>query len=123
MLRTLATTILLLAVLAVPAQATPRWAQDGGWLPRRDAQAQATQFIGQIGPLLDTPGASERVTEHVAAPSECHRRNHATVLCWFSVHLASRPIALRGFMRLHLQRNGLIGCKLPWDPLRVGLGY
>jgi heme A synthase len=108
---------------ASAAHAAPRWARDGGWLPRHDAQAQAVQFIGLQGPLLDTPEASDRVTERVSVPSKCHRRDHATVLCWFSVHLASRPMALRGFMLLHLQRNGLIGVKLPWDPLRVGLGY
>lgn len=114
-----ALTIVLFLSLSAAAQATPRWAQDGGWLSKREAQRGVTRFAGQIGPLLDTPEASNLVTVRVVAAPKCHRRNHATVLCWFTVHLASQPTTRTGFMVAHLQRNGFVGYKLPWDPIKV----
>lgn len=112
-----------LAIALAPsaaAAATPRWAQDGGWLSKQHAQHGASSFARQIGPLLD-PDAPGHVTVHVARPSKCHRRDRSTVLCWFSVHLVSQPVTRTGFMRVHLQRNRFLGYKLPWDPARVGL--
>jgi hypothetical protein len=114
---------MLLATAPLADARTPNWARDGGWLTKRHAQQGATVFAKEIGPLLDRPEVANRVTVHVAAASKCHRRDHATVLCWFGAQLVSQPIWLTGFMRVHLQRNGLQGYRLPWDPQKVGLGW
>lgn len=103
-------TMLLVLALAAPAHASPL-------LTKRRAQHETVYFANITAGLDPAPG----VTVHVVAPSKCHRRDHATVLCWFSVHLVSEPRSVNGFMRIHRQRDGLIGYKLPWDPLAVGV--
>src|SRR4051794_10349434 len=69
---------------APPAVARPpNGAREGGWLTKRHAQQGAPVFAKEIAPLLDRRGVANGVTVHVAAASKCHRRDHATVLCWF----------------------------------------
>jgi hypothetical protein len=111
----------LLAYQVGMAAAAPHAKPD--WLSKRTAQYGTVWFAGSVGPLLDVPEYADGVTVHVVAPSRCHRRTRTRVRCWFSVHLASQPVVRTGFMSVHLQRDGLLGYKLPWDPGKVGVGW
>ena len=103
------------------AAGLPAWERDGGWLSKQRAQRDTAWAAESIAPILDPAAPPDRITVHVAAPSKCHRRDHATVLCWFSVHLVTRPVTRTGFMRIHLQADGQLGEKEPWFPLDVAL--
>lgn len=87
------------------------------FLSKRCAQRDTVHYAGLVAPLLDTAPTDPKLT--VSPPRRCHRRDNTTVLCWFSVRLVSEPRTVTGFMRVHLQRDGVLGYQIPWVPLDV----
>lgn len=55
---------------------------------------------------------------HVRPAQYCRRITHVTVACPTTVTLTTGA-KLRGFLRVHRTRQGLLGVLLPWDPAAV----
>lgn len=111
---------LLVAVLGllllIPARA------DAHSLTKRDARAGTIKFMGKVAWAFDEAQAGERV--HVRPAWRCRRISHVTVACPVVLRLPTNRTVLRGYIRVHRTRQGLLGYLLPWDPavIRETLG-
>lgn len=117
--------VVLATLVATPAYAAPQsetavWAfcasdhQTGRerLLTRRVARLCAYNFAAAANDLLDV---NRTVYTFMVPPSNCLRVNRVTVACHFAAYLAGSGKTFRGRLRVHLQRDGLLGFLLPAD--------
>lgn len=85
-------------------------------LTKRDARAGASSFMSKVIWSFDRAQTGE--TFHVRNAPRCIRISKSTVTCPTSVRLTTGA-RLYGLVRVHRNRQGLLGVLLPWDPLVV----
>jgi hypothetical protein len=107
--RTLTLAVLLVLTLSAPADARQP-------LSKREARREALRFVQPFVDLLDL---ERTVTTRMVPPHECRRRSRYTVSCRFTAHLEAENRSVGGSVRVHRQRDGLLGFRLPWDPTDV----
>jgi hypothetical protein len=97
----------LAALLTFPAQAA------AGPLTKRDAHRHGLRFVA---PFVDMLDLERTVTVRMVRPRDCKRLTRATVKCRFHARLADGR-TVRSHVRVHRQRDGLIGFRMPLDVL------
>jgi hypothetical protein len=101
----------LAAVLAVLALAVPATASARVPLTKRTARAEGLRFVA---PFMDMLDVDRTVTARMVPPRECQRVSARTVTCRFTVYLEADARTVTGTLRVHRQRDGLLGFLLPW---------
>jgi hypothetical protein len=71
--------------------------------------------------VVDLLDVDRTVTAHMVRPGLCHRVSARTVECSFWAYLVASHKLASGKLRVHLQRDGLLGFLLPWDPARYAV--
>lgn len=91
------------------------------FLYKRQARAEALRFTA---PFVDMTDIYSTVTTRMAPPRKCHRVSAQTVVCRFGGYRDAYRV-LSGSVRVHLQRDGLLGFLLdmptPLDALKRSL--
>lgn len=100
--------IALVLVLAMPAVADARLP-----LTKETARSQGYKFTAPFVDLLDV---NRTVETHMVRPGLCHRVSARTVECYFWAYLVATHKLVGGNLRIHRQRDGLLGFLLPFDP-------
>jgi hypothetical protein len=90
---------LVLLAVAAPAEARPA-------LLKREARHEALQFVAPFVDLLDV---DRTIPTWMVQPRKCRRDDRRTVTCRFTAYLPAERRAVRGSVRIHLQRDGLLG--------------
>lgn len=104
----IALSAVILALLA-PAVADARMP-----LTKSTAHHEALRMANLWVPMVDV---NYYVKPHMVRAGLCHRVSPRTVTCRFHAYLQDgRKIG--GAMRVHRQRDGLLGVLLPFDPAR-----
>lgn len=106
--------VVLLAVLALApiAHADTRYP-----LSKNQARTHGLRFVRPFVDLLDL---DRHVATRMDPPRKCMRLSRFTVTCRFTAELADGR-AIRSRVRVHRQRDGLLGFWMPLDVLRDGL--
>lgn len=109
--------IAFLAALLSILAAQPASAHHRVPLTKRQAYAAGLKFVDPVVDMLDVTKPS--IATHMDHPSSCERVNRRTVDCYFWAYLEAEQRTVSGNLRMHRQRDGLIGILLPWDPWKV----
>jgi hypothetical protein len=104
--------IIGLLLAAAPAQAQSHH------ISKQHARSAGYRFLAPVVDLLDV---NRTVDTHMARPGLCHRVSARTVDCHFWAYLVASHTLASGKLRVHLQRDGLLGFLLPWDPARYAV--
>jgi hypothetical protein len=86
-------------------------------LTKRQAHAAGLKFVEPFVDMLDVTKPS--IATYMDPPSMCERISRRTVGCYFWAYLEAERRIVSGNLRIHRQRDGLIGILLPWDPRKV----
>jgi hypothetical protein len=108
--RIIAIALLMLAAHAAPADARHH-------LTKRHAQSTGLRFVAPFVDLLDV---DRTVPTRIVPPRECRRISHVTVRCRFTARLYTGRV-VRSFVRVHRQRDGLLGFYTTLDVFRDGV--
>lgn len=109
MKRSVCLALLLCLTLAAPAGAR-------GHLSKRHARAQA---LGFIAPFVDLLDINRTIPTRMVPPRECRRISHVTIRCRFTAVVDGRRV--RSWVRVHRQRDGLLGFYTTLDVFRDGV--
>lgn len=88
-------------------------------LTKREARKEGLRFAAPFVDLLDI---DRGVKTKMVPPRKCKRVSPRTVTCGFSARLADGR-APKGTLRIHRQRDGLLGFLFPWDILKMSVGH
>lgn len=103
---------ILAAVLALIC-ASPAEARQYTHLSKPHARAAGYKFVAPFVDLLDI---QRTVQTHMVRPGLCHRVSARTISCYFWAYLVGTHELVDGSLRVHLQRDGLLGFLIPFDP-------
>lgn len=81
-------------------------------LSKRTARAQGLRFVT---PYVDMLDLERTVATRMVPARECSRVSPRTVTCRFSAWLEAEQRTVTGWVRVHRQRDGLLGFLLPDD--------
>ena len=101
-----AAVVLLVAVSAAPVEARPK-------LSKQAARSEGLRFVE---PFVDMLDMERKVGTEMEAARHCRRMNRVTVRCQFRATLYTGHV-VRSHVTVRLQKDGLIGFKLPLDVL------
>jgi hypothetical protein len=100
----------LLALVLVPAGA----AAAPHRLSKREARAEGLRFVA---PFVDMLDLDRTVATRMVPPRRCRRVSAQTVTCRFASSRLVDGRVVRSWVRVHRQRDGLLGFRTPLDVL------